>query len=93
MVTGACMMTRRDLWGILGGFSEVYGKGTFEDIEYCVGVRMRKFKVMYQPKAVGHHFVGASILAAKSSYPILENSMIWKVRCGKWVYWDEWRFW
>jgi GT2 family glycosyltransferase len=93
MVTGACMMTRRDLWRLLGGFSEVYGRGTFEDIEYCVGVRMKGFKVMYQPEALGHHCVGASILAAKSAYPIGQNSMIWKVRCGKWVFWDEWRFW
>jgi GT2 family glycosyltransferase len=93
MVTGACMMTRRALWKELGGFSEVYGKGTFEDVEYCVGVRMKGFKVMYQPEALGHHCVGASILAAKSAYPITQNSMIWKIRCGKWVYWDEWRFW
>lgn len=93
MVTGACMMTRRPLWETLGGFSEVYGRGTFEDVEYCVGVRMKEFKVMYQPEAVGYHYVGASILGAKSAYPVLQNSMIWKIRCGKWVYWDEWRFW
>lgn len=92
MVTGACLMTRRDLWKALGGFAEVYGRGTFEDIEYCVGARMRGFKVMYQPKAVGYHFVGASGMKS-GGFPVLENSMIWKVRCGKWVYWDEWRFW
>lgn len=93
MVTGACMMTRRDLWDFLEGFSEVYGRGTYEDMEYCVGTRMRGFKVMYQPEALGHHRVGASIVAANSAYPIVQNSMIWRVRCGKWVYWDAWRFW
>jgi len=91
-VTGACLMTRRALWSAIGGFAEVYRRGTYEDIEYCLMVRSMKYSVIYQPMAVGIHHVGASV-GAGEGFPIGENFAIWMLRCSKLAYWDEWRYW
>lgn len=32
-ITGACFITRRTLWDNIGGMSDVYGAGTYEDME------------------------------------------------------------
>lgn len=93
LVTGACLMTRRSLWEEVGGLAEIYGRGTFEDVEYCVAVRMMGFQVIYQPRAVGYHFVGASALGSHQGFPVQMNEMIWRIRCGAQVVWDEWRYW
>lgn len=92
LVSGCCMMVRRSVWELVGGFAEVYGRGTFEDMELCVAARLRGFLVMYQPAAWGYHYAGASI-DGEHNFPLAQNLMLWKYRCGDFVYWDEWRFW
>lgn len=59
MVTGACLMTPRDLFLSLGGFDEVFRNGV-EDIDYCLRVRASGRKVIYEPKAVVYHLEGQS---------------------------------
>jgi O-antigen biosynthesis protein len=80
-ITGACFMTRRELWKRIGGFATVYGKGTFEDIEYCVVARLLKYRVVCNPSAIGYHYVSQS---AKNSggYPIAQNQRIFTARVG-----------
>lgn len=102
-VTGACLMTRRQVWQQVisayrkagdptgGAFNEVYGKGTYEDVEYCFAVRSGGHHVIYQPAAVAYHHVGASAEGA-GGYPVSRNEMIFKARCGPLLAWDEWRF-
>lgn len=92
LLSGCCMMVRRSLWELVGGFAEVYGRGTFEDMELCVAARLRGFLVMYQPAAWGYHVAGASV-NGENMFPLGPNLMLWKYRCGDFVYWDEWRFW
>lgn len=103
-VTGACLMTRRELWNRVthmyrqsgmpasGGFCDVYGRGTYEDVEYCLAVRGQgNSQTIYQPVAVATHQVGASIRAA-DGFPLNRNEMIFRARCGHILAWDEWRF-
>lgn len=102
-VTGACLMTRRQVWQQVvsayrkagdptgGALNEVYGKGTYEDVEYCFAVRSGGHHVIYQPAAVAYHHVGASAEGA-GGYPVSRNEMIFKARCGPLLAWDEWRF-
>lgn len=92
LVTGACMMVRRHILELTEGFAEVYGRGTYEDMELCIAARLRGFKVMYQPEAWGYHFAGGSV-KKDHAFPIQQNLMLWKHRCGDFGYWDEWRFW
>ncbi len=49
-VTGACMMTRRDVFERLGGFDEQMAAG-YGDIDYCLKVRGAGYLVVYTPVA------------------------------------------
>lgn len=94
-VTGACFMTRRNLWDALGGFQDVYGAGTFEDMDFCFGVRSLGGKIVFTPEARGTHFVGGSIKqgANQSGFPLNINSTIFKGRWAQLLAWDEWQYW
>jgi len=105
-VTGACLMTRRDVWKTvsrtyqqagdpsIGGFNEIYGLGTYEDVEYCFAVRGNGYKVVFEPAAVGYHHVGASVTQRpEGGYPLGRNHSIFMARCGHLLFWDEWLFW
>ncbi|MCC6850398.1 MAG: glycosyltransferase [Deltaproteobacteria bacterium] len=53
-VTGACMAVRRDAFLALGGFDEGYRNG-FEDVDFCLRVRTRGGRVIYQPASTLYH--------------------------------------
>lgn len=59
MVTGACLLTPRDVFLKLGGFDEVFRNGV-EDVDYCLRVRALGRKVVYEPKSVVYHYEGRS---------------------------------
>lgn len=59
MVTGACMLIRRDLFESVGGFDEGYLNGV-EDIDLCLQVRRAGYRVRYTPESVLYHFEGTS---------------------------------
>lgn len=89
--TGACLLIRRKLFEELGGFDPVYERGTWEDIELCLRVRMLNYKIRYLPQAVGYHFTGLS--AEKSGgFPLNRNASIFKARWGDNIPYDEWIF-
>ncbi len=96
-VTGACFLTRRSLWRKIGGFAEIYGKGTFEDMEYCFAVRAGGAKVLYLPQARGYHVVGGSFQAGASrgtgGFNLPVNETIFKGRWPNMLVWDEYRRW
>lgn len=104
-VSGACLMTRRDVWDHIargyrqmgdpsgGGFSEVYGRGTYEDVEFCLAVRSAGYRVVYEPRAVGTHWVGASAEQVQEGYPINRNHNVFMARAGHMFLWCEWLYW
>lgn len=104
IVTGACLMIRRKTWDKVlatyrkygdpttGALNDVYATGYFEDAELCLAARSEGYKVIYQPEAVGLHYVGASMVTSKESSTLQRNSMIFGARCGHLVEWDEWRY-
>lgn len=104
IVTGACLMTRRDVWGKVtkqyrdfgdptaGAMNEVYDRGCYEDCELCLAVGSMGYKVVYQPLAVGLHFTGASVVGANQAFPLNRNAMIFGARCGHLAEYDEWRY-
>lgn len=59
MVTGACLLTPRDIFLKLGGFDEVFRNGV-EDVDYCLRVRALGRKVAYEPRSVVYHYEGRS---------------------------------
>jgi len=55
VVTGACMMTRRDVFDSVGGFDEDLPVA-FNDVDYCLALREKGYLVVYTPLAeLVHH--------------------------------------
>jgi GT2 family glycosyltransferase len=93
-VTGACFLTRRVTWRKVGGFQECYGRGTYEDVEYCVTVRkVLGHKVVVNPAAVGTHVVGASATQDGGGFDIRGNHQIFITRMRQFVLHDDYHFW
>ena len=59
MVTGACLMIRRDLFASMDGFDQAYVNGV-EDVDLCLRARDRGFRVRYVAESVLQHHEGMS---------------------------------
>lgn len=59
LVTGACLLTPRDLYLELGGLDEAYWNG-YEDMDYCLQVRRRGLRVVYEGRAELVHYESQS---------------------------------
>jgi GT2 family glycosyltransferase len=55
VVTGACLLTPQELFLELGGFDEAFWNGN-EDVDYCLRVRARGLRVVYEPRAMLYHY-------------------------------------
>ncbi|MFN2461335.1 MAG: glycosyltransferase [Candidatus Velthaea sp.] len=64
VVTGACLAAPRDLFLELGGFDERYWNG-YEDVDFCLNVRSRGLRVVYEPAAVLYHYESQSGIQRK----------------------------
>lgn len=60
-LTGACLLLRREAWEAVGGLSEDYIIGDFEDTDLCLGLRAIGFRLEYEPRAELFHFERQSI--------------------------------
>ena len=58
-VTGACCMTRRDIFDAMGGLDERFATD-FNDVDYCLRVRAAGYRIVVTPFARLYHFEGAS---------------------------------
>ncbi len=58
-VTAACMMSKRTVFDEVGGFTEDLAVA-FNDIDYCMKVRTRGYRVVYEPYASFHHYESKS---------------------------------
>ncbi|MGU3495973.1 glycosyltransferase [Xanthobacteraceae bacterium A53D] len=54
-VTGACLVMRRALYEAVGGFTEDYVIGDYEDSDLCLKVRAKGLDVRYVPDAELYH--------------------------------------
>jgi len=59
VVTAACVLIRREALEDVGGFDERYWNG-YEDIDLCLQLGERGWKVMYEPASVVTHIESAS---------------------------------
>ncbi len=59
-VSGALLMTPRELFADIGSFDARYGFGFYEDDDYCFAVRAAGHRVYYQPQSVIVHLEGGS---------------------------------
>ncbi len=54
-VTGACLMTRAEVFWKVGGFDEVQFAVAFNDIDLCLKIGNQGYRVLYTPHALLHH--------------------------------------
>lgn len=58
-ISGACLMTRRDVFQMVGGFSEDYFM-YYEDMDYCLKVKKACLNNYFVPNATVIHYGGKS---------------------------------
>ena len=58
-VTGACMMVRREIFNEVGGFNENYIL-CGSDVDICLRVRNRGYRILFTPFAILEHRESAS---------------------------------
>jgi GT2 family glycosyltransferase len=59
-VTGACLLTPRDLYSRLGGMNDEHLAVAFNDVDYCLKVRAAGRRVIYTPHAEFVHHESVS---------------------------------
>ncbi|HXA09327.1 MAG TPA: glycosyltransferase family 2 protein [Chthoniobacterales bacterium] len=59
-VTGACLLTRRDVFEEVGGFDEERLPVTFNDVDLCLKMRRAGYLIVYTPFARLYHHESAS---------------------------------
>ena len=69
-VSGACMLVRRDLYRRIGPLDEGFFWGS-EDVDYCYRAHQAGFRVLYTPRPVIVHAIGASASQAPVRMNIL----------------------
>ncbi len=58
--SGVFLMTRRALFGQLGGLDEAMGLGYFEDTDFCVRIHKAGYRIVYLPEACVLHYENAT---------------------------------
>jgi N-acetylglucosaminyl-diphospho-decaprenol L-rhamnosyltransferase len=58
---GAYLMIRRGVWQELGGFDEGFYPLWFEDVDFCLRLHRKQYRVRFQPTAVAKHTGAHSI--------------------------------
>jgi O-antigen biosynthesis protein len=61
-VTAACMLTPFAVFDAVGGFSELL-PGNYNDVDYCMKLRMAGWSIVYEPAAALYHFESQSRVA------------------------------
>ena len=59
-VGAACMLVRREVYLEVGGFEEEHLKVAFNDIDFCLKLRARGYRIVYAPEAQLYHHEHAS---------------------------------
>lgn len=74
-VTGCAMVVSAKLQEKIGSLPECYFPGYYEDAEFSRRARDAGFALIYAPRAVAYHKVGATAGAAANSPPLLRAQM------------------
>jgi len=77
-VTGACMMTRKNLFIDLGGFDEINLPIAYNDVDYCLRLSENGFKIIWTPEVVLYHYESATRKSDISVYTKILNRKRYK---------------
>lgn len=78
VISGACLMVRREVFEKIGGFSDDYFMYA-EDIDLCYKIQRAGWKNYYVPEAVVIHFGGSSSKQANSDFSsVMMRESVWR---------------
>lgn len=80
-VTGACLMTKKDIFWKVGGFDENDFAVAFNDIDLCLKIGAAGYRVIYTPHAVLTHYEAFS-KTSKDLIPHPEEVLKMRVKWG-----------
>lgn len=87
-VTGACLLVERDLFWSVAGMDEAY-ENSYEDVDLCLKVRSRGYRVVVCAEPVVYHFEGMSEGRRASDF---RNLALFKARWDKHIDCDDERW-
>jgi len=77
-VTGACLITTRDLFETVGGFTEDYVIGDYEDSDLCLKLTMADRRIAYTPDVELYHLERKS-MSLNTEYM---RGIAWQYNCA-----------
>jgi O-antigen biosynthesis protein len=80
-VTGACLMTRADVFREVGGFDETEFGVAFNDVDLCLKIGSVGYRVLYTPYALLHHHEAFS----KTSKDLIPHPREVDAMRAKWI--------
>ncbi len=75
-VTGACLAVRREVFEEVGGFTERL-PGNFNDVDFCLKVRDRGYRIVWMHEVVLHHFESISREASIKPFELNHMNRRW----------------
>jgi GT2 family glycosyltransferase/glycosyltransferase involved in cell wall biosynthesis len=85
-IAAFCWMLPKRLYQELGGLDERFGRGLFEDDDYCQRVRRAGYKILCAEDSFVHHYGGASTVWESPAYRDLfaQNKALYEAKWGPW---------
>jgi len=83
-----CVMMPRDVYTRVGPLDEAFGKGFFEDDDYCRRIEQLKLRIVCAKDVFIHHHLSASFnkLRSRDRQELFErNKAIYEAKWGKWL--------
>ena len=83
-----CVMMRREVYLRVGTLDEVFGRGFFEDDDYCRRVEQQGLRIVCAEDVFIHHYLSASFNKLKSQdrQDLFEqNKAVYEAKWGKWI--------
>jgi GT2 family glycosyltransferase len=84
-VTGACLVTSRSVFESVGGFTEDYVVGDYEDSDLCLKITMAERKIAYVPDIELYHLERRS-MSLNAEYM---RGIAWQYNCA--LHTERWR--
>ena len=82
-LTGFCLLVKRELLARIGGLDERFGRGNYEDNDYCLRAHLAGYEGLILRSCFVHHFGGASFRAAGVDYSEQIRRQ-WEIFRSKW---------
>ncbi|MDX2472982.1 MAG: glycosyltransferase [Candidatus Krumholzibacteria bacterium] len=82
-LTGFCLLIKRELLSRIGGLAEVFGRGNYEDNDYCLRAHLAGFECLIARDCFIHHYGSRSFAAAGVDY-VAQIHKQWDIFKHKW---------